>query len=131
MISICHLISSSEEESVSENENSGSGTDQDGSEQDTASEPGSQHTTPDNVSGEEIEHGEIVSRGDRNDQNKTEREEGETISADEELKPQAGSRDGSYSGQDGGENIEEKRSRRKKKHKRKNRFVVGSIYSYK
>ena len=65
-------MNSSSEGSGSENEDSGS--DQDGSDQDTASEPGSQHTTPDNVSDEELEHGEITSKEDRNDLNKTERE---------------------------------------------------------
>ena len=71
--------SSSEEES-GEEEESGSGTEQDGS-GDTASEPGSQHTTPDNISGEEIEHGEIVSSGDKH----VERiEEGEEDSGDDE-----------------------------------------------
>ena len=118
------FTSSSEEGSGSENEDSGSGSDQEGSEQDTASEPGSQHTTPDNVSGEELEHGEIASRRDQNDENKTEMEEGEAISADEESKTQPESREGSYSGQDGGEKTSDKRSRQKKKHKRKNRSLV-------
>ena len=118
------FTSSSEEGSGSENEDSGSGSDQEGSEQDTASEPGSQHTTPDNVSGEELEHGEIASRAERNDENKTEMEEGEAISADEDSKTQPESREGSYSGQDGGEKTSDKRSRQKKKHKRKNRSLV-------
>ena len=119
--------SSSEEES-GEEEESGSGTDQDGS-GDTASEPGSQHTTPDNVSGEEIEHGEIVSSGDKH----VERiEEGEEVSGDDEDTKNGESLEGSLSGQDRRSNNAERRSRHKKKHKQKTRFVksILSILRY-
>ena len=119
-------MNSSSEGSGSENEDSGS--DQDGSDQDTASEPGSQHTTPDNVSDEELEHGEITSKEDRNDLNKIEREEGEAISADDESKVQHESREGSYSGQDAGDKSSDKRSRLRKKYKRRNRFVAKITY---
>ena len=60
ILCIFFFTGSSSEEESGEEEESGTGTEQEGS-GDTASEPGSQHTTPDNVSGEEIEHGEIVS----------------------------------------------------------------------
>ena len=113
------FISSSEEQSGSEDE-SGSGTEEDGS-GDTASEPGSQHTTPDNVSGDEIEHGEIVSRSDKNGDNKIEKEEGEDLSEDEGSKKETESREES---QDTPERNSEKVSRHRKKHKHKNRFVV-------
>ena len=116
--------SSSEEES-GEEEESGSGTEQDGS-GDTASEPGSQHTTPDNVSGEEIEHGEIVSSGDKH----VERiEEGEEDSGDDEDTKNGESLEGSLSGQDRRSNNAERRSRHKKKHKQKTRFVK-SIFKH-
>ena len=120
-------VSSSEEES-GEEEESGSGTEQDGS-GDTASEPGSQHTTPDNVSGEEIEHGEIVSSGDKH----VERiEEGEEVSGDDEDTKNGESLEGSLSGQDRRSNNDERRSRHKKKHKQKTRFVksILSILRY-
>ena len=55
---------------------------------------------------------------------KAQREEGEAISGDEDLKTQDESREGSYSGQDINEKSSDKRSRQKKKHKRKNRFVL-------
>ena len=116
--------SSSEEES-GEEEESGSGTEQDGS-GDTASEPGSQHTTPDNVSGEEIEHGEIVSSGDKH----VERiEEGEEDSGDDEDTKNGESLEGSLSGQDRRGNNAERRTRHKKKHKQKTRFVK-SIFKH-
>ena len=76
ILCIFFFTGSSSEEESGEEEESGTGTEQEGS-GDTASEPGSQHTTPDNVSGEEIEHGEIVSSGDKH----VERiEEGEEVS---------------------------------------------------
>lgn len=114
--------SSSEEES-GEEEESGTGTEQEGS-GDTASEPGSQHTTPDNVSGEEIEHGEIVSSGDKH----VERiEEGEEVSGDDEDTKNGESLEGSLSGQDRRSNNAERRSRHRKKHKQKTRFVKSSL----